>query len=98
MHLDFFERGAAQECWGEFRPRESEFNGHVLGFKGLELSLVVLCFNTFKDIDRAAEQLYVGLFRALSLLVVVGDSTLLDEAGGREPLKLALGRAQARKP
>ncbi|MBT2568685.1 hypothetical protein J7I84_19770 [Arthrobacter sp. ISL-85] len=46
---------------------------------------------------RAPEQLYVGLSRARSLLVVVGDSGLLEEAGGRE-LKLALARTQAWKP
>ena len=97
VHLDFFERGATEEYWREFHAGESEFYGHVLGFKGLERSVVVLCVNGFKDMDRAAEQLYVGLSRARSLLVVVGDSALLEEAGGRE-LKLALGRAQAWKP
>jgi ATP-dependent exoDNAse (exonuclease V) alpha subunit len=59
--------------------------------------VVVLCVNGFKDMDRAAEQLYVGLSRARSLLVVVGDSGLLLEAGGRE-LKLALSRTQAWNP
>lgn len=48
----------------------------------------------FKDMERAAEQLYVGLSRARSLLMVVGDSGLLEEAGGRE-LKMALSKAQA---
>jgi ATP-dependent exoDNAse (exonuclease V) alpha subunit len=47
--------------------------------------------------ERAAEQLYVGLSRARSLLVVVGDSTLLEEAGGRE-LKTALSRAELWEP
>jgi hypothetical protein len=97
VHLDFFERGATEEYWREFHAGEGEFYGHVLGFKGLERSVVVLCVNGFKDMERAAEQLYVGLSRARSLLVVVGDSGLLEEAGGRE-LRSALGRAQAWKP
>lgn len=74
--------------------QKSEFYGHILGFKGLERSVIVLCVNGFKDLTRAAEQLYVGLSRARSLLVVVGDSDLLEEAGGRE-LQIALSRAQA---
>ncbi|KIS28683.1 hypothetical protein TV39_04715 [Arthrobacter sp. SPG23] len=97
VHLDFFERGATEDYWSEFHAGEAEFYGHVLGFKGLERSVVVLCVNGFKDMDRAAEQLYVGLSRARSLLVVVGDSGLLEEAGGRE-LKVALSRAQAWSP
>jgi hypothetical protein len=97
IHLDFFERGATEEYWREFHAGEAEFYGHVLGFKGLERSVVVLCVKGFKDMDRAAEQLYVGLSRARSLLVVVGDAGLLEEAGGRE-LKVALSRAQAWNP
>ena len=58
---------------------------------------MVLCVNGFKDMERAAEQLYVGLSRARSLLVVVGDSALLESAGGRE-LKAALARAEVWVP
>lgn len=97
VHLDFYERGATEDYWREFHAGEAEFYGHVLGFKGLERSVVVLCVNGFKDMDRAAEQLYVGLSRARSLLVVVGDLALLEVAGGRE-LKAALSRAQAWTP
>lgn len=97
VHLDYFERGATEEYWRDFHANEGEFYGHVLGFKGLERSVVVLCVNGFKDMGRAREQLYVGLSRARSLLVVVGNSGLLEEAGGRE-LKLALSRSQAWKP
>ena len=97
IHQDYFERDATEEYWREFHANEDEFYGHVLGFKGLERSVIVLCVNGFKDMDRAPEQLYVGLSRARSLLVVVGDSALLEEAGGRE-LKLALSRTQAWKP
>jgi hypothetical protein len=97
VHLDYFERGATEEYWREFHANEAEFYGHVLGFKGLERSVVVLCVNGFKEMGRAPEQLYVGLSRARSLLVVVGNSSLLEEAGGRD-LKLALSRTQAWKP
>lgn len=97
IHLDYFERDATEDYWREFHANEAEFYGHVLGFKGLERSVVVLCVNGFKDMGRAPEQLYVGLSRARSLLVVVGDSGLLEEAGGRE-LKLALSRTQAWRP
>lgn len=97
VHLDFYERGATEDYWREFHAGEAEFYGHVLGFKGLERSVVVLCVNGFKDMDRAAEPLYVGLSRARSLLVVVGDLALLEEAGGKE-LKLALARAEAWRP
>ncbi|MGO4382819.1 ATP-binding domain-containing protein [Specibacter sp. RAF43] len=68
-----------------------------MGFKGLERSVVILCVNGFKEMSRAAELLYVGLSRARCLLVVVGDSELLREAGGNQ-LELALGRAQQWSP
>jgi hypothetical protein len=97
IHLDYYERGATDEYWRDFHANDAEFYGHVLGFKGLERSVVVLCVNGFKDMTRAPEQLYVGLSRARSLLVVVGDSGLLEEAGGRE-LKAALSRSQAWSP
>lgn len=97
IHLDFHNRGATVDYWREFHAGEAEFYGHVLGFKGLERSVVVLCVNGFKDMERAAEQLYVGLSRARSLLVVVGESELLEEAGGWE-LKMALSKAQAWAP
>lgn len=97
IHKEFFENGTTADYWREFHANEGEFYGHVLGFKGLERSVIVLCVNGFKDLSRAAEQLYVGLSRARSLLIVVGDSDLLEEAGGRE-LKMALSRAQAWAP
>ncbi|MBG6183031.1 hypothetical protein IWX65_000978 [Arthrobacter sp. CAN_A214] len=84
VHQDYFDRDATQEYWRDFHANEAEFYGHVLGFKGLERSVVVLCVDGFKEQDRAAEQLYVGLSRARCLLVVVGDSALLSDAGGPE--------------
>lgn len=97
IHRDFFDRDAIPEYWREFHANEAEFYGHVLGFKGLERSVVVLCVNGFKELDRAAEQLYVGLSRARSLLTVVGDAELLEQVGGRD-LRLALSRAEAWRP
>jgi hypothetical protein len=97
VHQDYFDRDATAEYWRGFHASDVLFYGHVLGFKGLERSVVVLCVNGFKDLGRAAEQLYVGLSRARSLLVVVGDSELLEEAGGRE-LKAALSRAEVWAP
>lgn len=59
--------------------------------------MVVLCVDGFKDLSRAREQLYVGLSRARSLLVVVADPALLAEVGGRG-LASALGLAQSWSP
>jgi hypothetical protein len=96
-HLEHVDAGTIAEYWLDFHANKDVFYGHVLGFKGLERSAVVLCVNGFKDMERAAEQLYVGLSRARSLLVIVSDSELLEEAGGRE-LKLALSRAEVWTP
>ena len=54
----------------------------MLGFKGLERSVAVLAVNGFRDLERAREMLYVGLSRAQSLLVVVGERALLEQIGG----------------
>jgi superfamily I DNA/RNA helicase len=97
IHQGYFDRDATDEYWREFHANDGEFYGHVLGFKGLERSVVVLCVNGFKDLGRAAEQLYVGLSRAKSLLVIVGDADQLEQAGGRD-LKTALSRAEAWVP
>ncbi|MFP5315113.1 MAG: NERD domain-containing protein [Actinomycetes bacterium] len=83
IHQDHFDSGTLEEYWREFHANEGEFYGHVLGFKGLERSVVILCVDGFKEMDRAQEHLYVGLSRARSLLVVVGDPALLAEIGGR---------------
>ena len=54
----------------------------MLGFKGLERSVVVLAVDGFKQVERAKEMLYVGLSRAQSLLVLVGPRELLEQVGG----------------
>lgn len=97
VHLEHFEKGTITDYWREFHRHEAEFYGHVLGFKGLERSVIILCVNGFRDMERAAEQLYVGLSRARSLLVVVGDDMDISVAGGRQ-LELALRTAVTWKP
>ncbi|ALE91409.1 hypothetical protein AOC05_01995 [Arthrobacter alpinus] len=97
IHLGYFQDNTIDEYWREFHANEGEFYGHVLGFKGLERSVVILCVNGFKEMESAAERLYVGLSRARTLLVVVGDSEQLREAGGNQ-LGLALSRAQKWDP
>ncbi len=93
VHQDYFDEGNIEQYWKDFHANEGEFYGHVLGFKGLERSVVILCVDGFKEMDRAQEHLYVGLSRARSLLVVVGDSALIAEGGGRE-LERALARSE----
>lgn len=97
IHQDYFESERIDEYWREFHADEGEFYGHVLGFKGLERSVIILCVDGFRDLDRAAERLYVGLSRARTLLVVVGDSTQLREAGGQQ-LASALSAAHKWSP
>ncbi len=60
------------------------FYGHVLGFKGLERRVVVLCVNESDSHDRSREKLYVGLSRATDRLIVVGDPDVVRDMGGPE--------------
>lgn len=70
--------------WDEFFAATDVFYGHVLNFKGLEREVVVLAVNGFGAAERARQLLYVGLSRARSLLVVVGDGGEIWDAGGPE--------------
>lgn len=98
IHQEHFENNTIDsDYWPAFHADEEEFYGHVLGFKGLERSVVILCVNGFKDIARATEQLYVGFSRARSLLVVVGDRQLLAEASGGNR-QISLDAAQDWRP
>lgn len=65
--------------WDQFFAAEDVFYGHVRGFKGLERSVIVLCLNGFHDRSTALEMLYVGMSRATTKLVVVGDLDIFDE-------------------
>lgn len=81
--------------WDEYFSGEDVFYGHVLNFKGLERRVVVLAVNGFHSDERAPHLLYVGLSRARSLLVVVGDPGEIWDAGGDEVWQRISGGADA---
>ncbi|GIG30222.1 nuclease [Cellulomonas marina] len=68
--------------WDRFFAGEDVFYGHVLGFKGLERTVVVLVANGFRDAERARSMLYTGLSRARVLLVLVGPRGEVERIGG----------------
>ena len=70
--------------WDEFWSNDDVFYGHVLGFKGMERRVVVLCVNEDGTRDRSRERFYVGLSRATDRLVVVGDPEVVNRIGGPE--------------
>ena len=72
-HVGLQESVGQHGYWDTFWDKELVFYGHVLGCKGLERRVVVLCVNQSTVSERARERLYVGLSRATDLLVVVGD-------------------------
>ena len=73
--------------WRTFWDKDCVFYGHVLGCKGLERRVVVLCVNESTPKERARERLYVGLSRATDRLVVVGPPEVIREMGGPEVAK-----------
>ncbi|KGN30525.1 nuclease [Knoellia sinensis KCTC 19936] len=73
--------------WDTFWDKDSVFYGHVLGCKGLERKVVVLCVNDKRAGERSRERIYVGLSRATHKLVVVGEPGLIHEMGGSEVAK-----------
>lgn len=80
--------------WNSFWEDDDVFYGHVLGFKGLERSAVVLAANFKPDDDRQKEKLYVGLSRARDELIVCGNRKQIRAIAGNavlekmRPLKL----------
>ncbi|WNB86469.1 NERD domain-containing protein [Cellulomonas sp. ATA003] len=76
------EHSSHQAYWGAFFDETDVFYGHVLGFKGLERTVVVLVVNGFRDEERARKLLYTGLSRARVLLVVVGPRQEIERLGG----------------
>lgn len=94
-HPEQIERQAAGHgsYWESFWDAEQVFCGHVLGFKGLERSAVVLVVNDEgREFERSRERLYVGLSRARDELVVCGDPAFIREVGGPElASRLAIG-------
>jgi len=86
--------------WDEFFAGEDVFYGHVLGFKGLERTVVVLAVNGFRegeDEDYARRLLYTGISRARMLLVVVGPRAELERVGG-ESVRRRLADAEEWAP
>ena len=73
--------------WDSFWDTDQVFYGHVLGFKGLERSAVVLALNEERAAERSRERLYVGLSRARDQLVVCGDPGFIAEVGGESVLR-----------
>lgn len=82
VHAQAVEHRGQQGYWDDFFAEDDVFYGHVLGFKGLERQVVVLAVDGFRDPARAKEMLYVGLSRARTQLVVVGDLEQLRQVGG----------------
>ena len=89
--------GGYAAYWDAFFAGDGVFYGHVLNFKGLERSAVVLTVNGFRERERARQMLYTGLSRARSLLVVVGPRALVEEIGG-EGVRRRLAKSQVWRP
>jgi len=90
--------GDDQEAyWRTFWETDDVFYGHVLGCKGLERRVVVLCVNDDGARERARERLYVGMSRATDVLVVVGDPEVIRAVGGPEVAR-RLGIRESSRP
>ena len=76
------DHGGHGAYWDDFFAGTDVFYGHVLGFKGLERTVVVLAVNGFHDLERARTLLYTGMSRARLLLIVVGPRTVIEQVGG----------------
>ncbi len=87
LQAEAVELGGWAAYWDAFFAADDVFYGHVLGFKGLERTVVVLAINGFRDAERARTMLYTGLSRARMLLVVVGPRELVEEIGGEAARK-----------
>jgi hypothetical protein len=74
--------GGHAAYWDAFFAGDDVFYGHVLGFKGLERTVVVLAVNGFRDAARARQMLYTGMSRARAVLVVVGPRAEIERIGG----------------
>lgn len=82
VQREIVETEGTSAYWDQFFATEDVFYGHVLGFKGLERPVVVLCINGFRDPDRALDMLYVGMSRATTKLVIVGEMGVFDQVYG----------------
>jgi hypothetical protein len=88
-HLEQSERQARgqAEYWETLWDAEQVFYGHVLGFKGLERSAIVLVLNETHVGERSRERLYVGLSRARDQLVVCGSSAMIRAIAGEDVVR-----------
>jgi superfamily I DNA and RNA helicase len=84
-----------ERYWETFWDEDQVFYGHVLGFKGLERSAVVLALNEKAPAERSRERLYVGLSRARDQLVVCGDPDFVAAVAGRSVLRQMTGKADS---
>ena len=84
--------------WDDFFDESDVFYGHVLGFKGLERTVIVLVVNGFRDLERARKLLYTGLSRARALLVVVGPRAEIEGLGGEAVVRRLRDAEEWRPP
>jgi hypothetical protein len=82
IHREIVEFHGDEAYWDVYFEGEDVFYSSVSGFKGLERTCVILTVNGFSSEAQAKEMLYVGLSRARSQLVVVGDLEEIAKVGG----------------
>ena len=97
LQVEAVERYGDDAYWDEIFRGESVTYGSVSGFKGLERTCVILAVNGFSAEAQAKEMLYVGLSRARSQLVVVGDLEEIARVGG-EGVRKRLEAAEPWQP
>lgn len=97
-HADRVAQVGDDAYWEDFFADDDVFYGTVSGFKGLERTCVVLAVNGFSAEARARQMLYVGLSRARSQLVVVGDLDVIAPAGERGGVRKRLQDAEQWQP
>lgn len=79
---NLWDAGTPADYWTACHEGDEEFYGLVREFKGLERPAVVLCVNGFDDSSSAAEQMRMGMSRARSRLMVVGNPATIEAAAG----------------
>lgn len=93
LQVEIVDHEGHEGYWDAFLREDDVFYGHVLGFKGLERTVVVLAVNGFRDAERARTLLYTGMSRARMLLVVVGPRGEIERIGG-EGMRRRLAEAK----
>lgn len=98
IHVEQVSAHGDDAYWEQYFADDDVFYGTVSGFKGLERTCVVLAVNGFSAQARAKEMLYVGLSRARSQLVVVGDLDEIAPVASRGGVRKRLEAAQEWQP